>query len=167
MSLKLNIPVRCFVTEIAYYSFEIERDGTIEFITESGDVESVAFSKVKPYKDFKTIEPTDSTIEVKAGETLYLTVKGKNYVFTLMEKLDIQLGSYKLSPNLKYTIEASDRNLLLKVKDTAQLEITINGITETIEVNNSELVFNCRGGVGLKFSESIGKIEVELCQAFF
>lgn len=167
MSLKLNIPVKCHATEISYYQFEIERNGEVKFETVSGNVESTQLSKTPPIKDFKTIEPTDKSVQVKAGETLYVTVKGKNYRFSLNEKLKLQLGSYELLTGLSYTIDDSDRNLILKVKDRSMLELSLNGLKEDFEVCKSDVTFSCKGGVTLKFSNTDRKIGVELCQAYF
>lgn len=165
MSLKFNIPVKCFATTISYYKFVAPHDMTAYFDTVSGVVEDVELRKgVAPNRDFVSIEPTAREIKLSEGDVLYVTVKGRGYSFCMMEKHEITTGNHQLINNLPYRIAPSNRNLVLKIETPALLELEINGNVERLDVENSEVTFNCSKGVKFILRSNFNRIKVEVCQ---
>lgn len=168
MSLKFNIPVKCFATNISYYKFVAPHAMTAYFDTVSGTVEEVELRKgVAPNRDFVSIEPTDRSIKLEEGDVLYVTVKGRGYSFCMMEKHEITVGNHQLINRLPYRIEPSNRNLILKIKDEALLELEVGGVQERLEVKNSEVTVDCSRGIKFILHSNYNRIGVEICQTSY
>tara|TARA_Y100001963_G_C6692030_1_gene405069 strand:- start:250 stop:753 length:504 start_codon:yes stop_codon:yes gene_type:complete len=167
MPLKTNIPVKSFCTPLAYYCFNIEREGTYQFQHVSGKIEAHQFVLgVEPEKDFMTITQSDSLIQCSAGDLLWVIVKGYNYKFVVREYNELQDGVNSILPNIPYHIAPDDCNLKLHVKGSHVLTLTQGQYSEVLELDDSELILACNEPVTLNFESSNKRVNLQ-CQRFY